>query len=96
MICSLLVLPAAGEAFPPGNVAPGESTVNDTVTPEVTAMETPQATPTEESVDPPVEEPTGTPTEEPVDAPTESLSAAPTLFSTTGTEPEVLFDRSPL
>lgn len=92
VICSLLVLPAAGEAFPPGNVAPGESTVNDTVTPEVTAMETPQATPTEESVDPPVEEPTGTPTEEPVDAPTESLSAAPTLFSTTGTEPEVLFD----
>ncbi|MCK9307707.1 MAG: hypothetical protein M0P17_09305, partial [Methanoculleus sp.] len=48
MVCSLLALPAAGETLPDGNVSPGESTVNTTVTPEVTETETPPVIPTEE------------------------------------------------
>jgi DMSO/TMAO reductase YedYZ molybdopterin-dependent catalytic subunit len=48
MVCSLLVLPAAGETLPGGNVSPGESTVNTTVTPEVTETETPTVIPTDE------------------------------------------------
>ncbi|PKL61567.1 MAG: hypothetical protein CVV31_10860 [Methanomicrobiales archaeon HGW-Methanomicrobiales-2] len=49
MVCSLLVLPAAGATLPGGNVSPGESAVNTTVTPEVTETETPTVIPTEES-----------------------------------------------
>ncbi|MCK9299289.1 MAG: hypothetical protein M0P21_10045, partial [Methanoculleus sp.] len=45
MVCSLLVLPAAGATLPDGNVSPGESTVNTAVTPEVTETEIPTEEP---------------------------------------------------
>jgi len=79
MVCSLLVLPAAGETFPGGNVSPGESTVNDTVTPEVT--ETPLVTPTEE--------PTVMPTESLDVAPMQfsTMEAEPVIFDGTVTLP---------
>lgn len=45
MVCSLLVLPAAGATLPDGNVSPGESTVTIAVTPEVTETEIPTEEP---------------------------------------------------
>ena len=98
VICSLLILPAAGELFPGGNVSPGESTVNTTVTPEVTETETPTATPTEEPTATPTEEPTATPTEEPTATPTEEPTATPTeelgmrLAGARSADPVTLFD----
>ncbi|WP_292519863.1 hypothetical protein [Methanoculleus sp.] len=90
MVCSLLVLPAAGETLPPGNVSPGESTVNDTVTPEVT--ETPTVTPTEEPTVTPTEELMVMPTGEPTKTLAKSLGVAPMQFSTMEAEPEILFN----
>ena len=45
MVCSLLVLPAAGATLPDGNMSPGESTVTIAVTPEVTETEIPTEEP---------------------------------------------------
>ncbi len=88
MVCSLLVLPAAGETLPGGNVSPGESTVDTAGTPEVTETETPTVTPTEEPTATPTEEPTVMPTEEPTETPVTS----PMQFQVSTGGPVSLFD----